>query len=95
MYGGAQVLDSRSDVVGGSLYNTENLYADQLLRPDPATAVRVPWQDATASRHLLGVPARRQPAGRLAAPGLRAGLRRRRGGTGSWCAPARSTRTTS
>jgi glutamine synthetase len=48
MYGGAQVLDSRSDVVPSSLYNTETLYADQFLRPDPSTAVRVPWQEHTA-----------------------------------------------
>ena len=38
MYGGAAVLDSRSDVVPGTLYNEEVAYADQLLRPDPSTA---------------------------------------------------------
>ena len=38
MYGGAVVLDSRSDIVPGTLYNEEVAYADQLLRPDPATA---------------------------------------------------------
>ncbi len=48
MYGGAAVLDSRSDVVPGTLYNEEVAYADQLLRPDPATAAIVPWADATA-----------------------------------------------
>src|SRR5437016_8867313 len=47
MYGGAAVLDSRSDVVPGTLYNEEVAYADQLLRPDPQTAAIVPWADAT------------------------------------------------
>jgi glutamine synthetase len=48
MYGGAVVLDSRSDIVPGTLYNEEVAYADQLLRPDPGTAAIVPWADATA-----------------------------------------------
>ncbi len=48
IYGGAQVLDSRSDVVPGSLYNTETSYADQLLTPDPATAAVIPWQPGHA-----------------------------------------------
>lgn len=48
MYGGAGVLDSRSDVVGGTLYNEEVGYGDQLLFPDPATAAIVPWAEATA-----------------------------------------------
>jgi len=43
MYGGTVVLDSRSDVVPGTLYNEEIGYADQLLWPDPATAALVPW----------------------------------------------------
>jgi glutamine synthetase len=47
MYGGTVVLDSRSDVVPGTLYNEEVGYADQLLRPDPATAAIVPWAEAT------------------------------------------------
>jgi glutamine synthetase len=47
MYGGAVVLDSRSDVVPGTLYNEEIGYADQRLRPDPATAAIVPWREAT------------------------------------------------
>src|SRR3989441_12939430 len=47
MYGGAAVLDSRSDVVPGTLYNEEVAYADQLLRPDPSTAAIVPWLEAT------------------------------------------------
>lgn len=47
MYGGAAVLDSRSDVVPGTLYNEEVAYADQMLRPDPATAAIVPWAEAT------------------------------------------------
>ena len=38
MYGGTSVLDTRSDVVGGTLYNEERGYADQLLFPDPDTA---------------------------------------------------------
>src|SRR5437016_129152 len=48
MYGGTVVLDSRSDVVPGTLYNEEVAYADQFLRPDPDTAAIVPWADATA-----------------------------------------------
>ena len=48
MYGGTAVLDSRSDVVSGTLYNEEVAYADQLLRPDPSTAAVVPWLDSTA-----------------------------------------------
>jgi glutamine synthetase len=47
MYGGTVVLDSRSDVVSGTLYNEEIAYADQRLRPDPATARIVPWVEAT------------------------------------------------
>jgi glutamine synthetase len=47
MYGGAIVLDSRSDVVPGTLYNEEIAYADQRLRPDPSTAAIVPWVEAT------------------------------------------------
>src|SRR5437870_8246145 len=48
MYGGTIVLDSRSDVVPGTLYNEEIAYADQRLRPDPSTAAIVPWAEATA-----------------------------------------------
>jgi glutamine synthetase len=47
MYGGTVVLDSRSDVVPGTLYNEEIAYADQLLRPDPTTASIVPWIEST------------------------------------------------
>jgi glutamine synthetase len=47
MYGGAAVLDTRSDVVPGTLYNEEIAYADQRLKPDPATARIVPWVEAT------------------------------------------------
>ena len=47
MYGGVAVLDSRSDVVPGTLYNEEVAYADQLLHPDPSTAAIVPWLEAT------------------------------------------------
>ena len=47
MYGGAVVLDTRSDVVPGTLYNEEIAYADQRLRPDPATARVVPWVEGT------------------------------------------------
>ena len=47
MYGGTVVLDSRSDVVSGTLYNEEIAYADQRLRPDPSTARVVPWAEAT------------------------------------------------
>jgi glutamine synthetase len=48
MYGGASVLDTRSDVVGGTLYNEEVGYGDQLLFPDPDTAAVVPWAEGTA-----------------------------------------------
>lgn len=47
MYGGTVVLDSRSDVVPGTLYNEEIGYGDQRLLPDPDTARVVPWADAT------------------------------------------------
>lgn len=47
MYGGAVVLDSRSDIVSGTLYNEEVAYADQRLRPDAATACVIPWVEAT------------------------------------------------
>jgi glutamine synthetase len=47
MYGGAVVLDSRSDVVPGTLYNEEIAYADQRLKPDPSTAAVVPWMQDT------------------------------------------------
>jgi len=47
MYGGTAVLDTRSDVVGGSLYNEEVGYGDQLLFPDADTAALVPWANAT------------------------------------------------
>jgi glutamine synthetase len=48
MYGGALVLDSRSDVVPGSRYHDAMSYTDHLLFPDPATASIVPWADRTA-----------------------------------------------
>lgn len=48
MYGGLVVLDTRSDVVPGTLYNEEIAYADQRLRPDPSTAALVPWAEGTA-----------------------------------------------
>ena len=48
MYGGVAVLDSRSDVVGGTLYHEEVAYGDQLLLPDLDTAAVVPWREATA-----------------------------------------------
>lgn len=47
MYGGTVVLDSRSDVVPGTLYNEEIAYADQRLRPDASTASIVPWAQST------------------------------------------------
>ncbi|HET8673574.1 MAG TPA: glutamine synthetase family protein [Thermoleophilaceae bacterium] len=47
MYGGTVVLDSRSDVVPGTLYNEEIAYADQRLKPDPSTAAIVPWVEST------------------------------------------------
>jgi glutamine synthetase len=48
MYGGTSVLDSRSDVVGGTLYHEERMYGDQLLFPDPDSATVVPWAERTA-----------------------------------------------
>jgi glutamine synthetase len=47
MYGGASVLDTRSDVVGGTLYHEERGYGDQLLFPDPDSAAVLPWADRT------------------------------------------------
>ncbi len=48
MYGGTSVLDTRSDVVGRTLYHEERGYGDQLLFPDPESAAIVPWVDGTA-----------------------------------------------
>ena len=48
MYGGTSVLDSRSDVVPGTLYHEERGFGDQLLVPDPDTAAVLPWADRTA-----------------------------------------------
>ena len=48
MYGGASVLDSRSDVVAGTLYHAERGYGDQLLFPDPDSAAVLPWAERTA-----------------------------------------------
>src|SRR5437867_3420938 len=48
MYGGASVLDTRSDVVPGTLYHDEHGYGDQLLFPDPDSAAVIPWMDRTA-----------------------------------------------
>jgi glutamine synthetase len=66
MYGGASVLDSRSDVVPDTLYNEERQYADQLLFPDPDSAAVVPWADRTArficdSRWYDGTPLEATP----------------------------------
>lgn len=47
MYGGTSVLDTRSDVVGGTLYHAERGYGDQLLFPDAATAAVLPWAEHT------------------------------------------------
>ncbi|HEY7661290.1 MAG TPA: hypothetical protein VIC58_11905, partial [Actinomycetota bacterium] len=38
MYGGTSVLDTRADVVPGTLYHEERGYGDQLLFPDPESA---------------------------------------------------------
>jgi glutamine synthetase len=48
MYGGTSVLDTRSDVVPGTLYHEEHGYGDQLLFPDASSAAVLPWADATA-----------------------------------------------
>ncbi len=48
MYGGTSVLDSRSDVVPGTLYHEERGYGDQLLFPDPDSGAVLPWIDRTA-----------------------------------------------
>jgi glutamine synthetase len=48
VYGGALVMDTRTDVVPASRYHEETSYADQLFRPDPSTAAVVPWADRTA-----------------------------------------------
>jgi glutamine synthetase len=48
MYGGAGVLDTRSDVVEGTLYNEEVGYGDQRLVPDPDTALVLPWANGHA-----------------------------------------------
>src|SRR5207237_9593735 len=43
MYGGASVLDTRSDVVPGTLYHDKKGYGDQLLFPDQASSAVIPW----------------------------------------------------
>jgi glutamine synthetase len=48
MYGGTSVLDSRADVVPGTLYHEERGYGDQLLFPDPDSAAVIPWAESTA-----------------------------------------------
>jgi glutamine synthetase len=48
IYGGTIVLDTRSDVVPGTLYNEEIGYGDHLLWPDPDTALELPWAPGTA-----------------------------------------------
>jgi glutamine synthetase len=52
MYGGAGVLDTASDVVGGTLYNEETGYADMSIVPDPATARLVPWCEVPTARFI-------------------------------------------
>ena len=73
MYGGAAVLDSRSDVVPDTLYHEEIGYGDQRLIPDPETAAVVPWAEATArficdSQFIGGEPLRALAALRLPPP---------------------------
>jgi len=48
MYGGTSVLDSRADVVPGTLYHEQRGYGDQLLFPDPDSAAVIPWVERTA-----------------------------------------------
>src|SRR5438093_3908749 len=48
MYGGTTVLDTRSDVVSGTLYNEERKWGDSYLFPDPDTAAVIPWAEHTA-----------------------------------------------
>lgn len=48
MYGGTVTLDTASEVVGGTKYNEEINYADQLLIPDPSTGAIVPWEPTQA-----------------------------------------------
>ena len=78
MYGGAQVLDSRSDVVAGSGYNDEYKYADQLLFPDPRTAQIVPWQAGHARFICSAYSVDGTPLRGLAAAAAGAGARRPR-----------------
>jgi glutamine synthetase len=66
MYGGTSVLDTRSDVVPGTLYHEERGYGDQLLIPDPDSAAVLPWAEATGrlicdARWYDGTPLRATP----------------------------------
>ena len=79
MYGGAAVLDSRSDVVGGMAYDTAVEYADQLLFPDPAQRDGRAVGGRHGPLHLPRPLGRRAAAGGLAAAGAGARARRRRG----------------
>src|SRR5436305_13973276 len=76
MYGGTVVLDSRSDVVPGTLYNEEIGYADQRLKPDPSTAAIVPWANHTRPMICDTYGDDGRPAGAAPRHGLRRGAGR-------------------
>src|SRR5436305_2024877 len=76
MYGGTVVLDTRSDVVPGTLYNEEIGYADQRLKPDPTTAAIVPWAEATGRLICDTFRADGRPLGAAPRHGLRRGAGR-------------------
>ena len=67
MYGGTSVLDTRSDVVGGTLYHEEVGYGDQLLFPDPDSAAVLAVGRPDRAPHLrLAVARRDAPRGNAA-----------------------------
>ena len=81
MYGGVAVLDSRSDVVGGTLYHEEVAYGDQLLLPDPGDG-----RGGALARGHGALDLRLHLGRRHAARGAAAAV----SGASSWSAPVRS-----
>ena len=71
MYGGTSVLDTRSDVVGGTLYHEEGGYGDQLLFPDPGVGARCSRGPTRTARFICdaqwydGTPLARDAPARL------------------------------
>ena len=83
MYGGVSVLDSRSDVVPGTLYHEEVGYGDQLLFPDPDTRRGDPVGRPHGPPDLRRAVVRRHARSRRRPATCSAARSRRRAGWGS------------